>query len=328
MKLFVTGGTGFTGSHLTRRLLHQGHQVVVLDNQPGLFYDELKELGADIHLGSVGDRDLVHQLTAGCDIVHHLAATFRQVNLPQQAYWDINVEGTRYVLEAALTHGVKKVVYCSTCGVHGNVEHLPAGEDAPIAPADYYQYTKWEGERLVPGFVEQGLKVLILRPAAIYGPGDPERFAMIFKRTKGGKFLMAGKGETFYHPVYVDNLIDAFELATESDKGDGEAYLIADDRYVSLNELVTEVGNAMGLDVNIQHIPFWPVWTIALFTEILFKPLVGIDPPIFRRRVDWFRQNRGFDITKAKRELGYTPKVGLAEGLSNTAKWYREHGII
>lgn len=328
MRILVTGGTGFTGSHLTRRLLQKGHDVVVLDNKPGLFYAELKEMGAEIYLGSVADRDLADKVTQGCDVVHHLAAAFRQVNLPKQVYWDVNVEGTRYLLEAALKYGVQKFVYCSTCGVHGNVEKVPAGEDEPIAPADYYQYTKWEGEKIIPEFVQQGLKVVTLRPAAIYGPGDPERFSIIFKRARNGRFLMFGNGKTFYHPLYIDNLVDALELAAASDKEKGEAYLIADEQYYSLNDLVTAIGKAMGMRVNIQHLPFWPLWTAALITEIAYKPLIGIDPPLFRRRVDWFRQNRAFDITKAKQELGYQPRVGLEEGLAKTAKWYREHNII
>lgn len=328
MRILVTGGTGFTGSHLTRRLLEKGHDVVVLDNKPGLFHDELKDMGAEIYLGSVADRDMADKVTQGCDVVHHLAAAFRQVNLPKQIYWDVNVEGTRYLLDAALKYGVQKFVYCSTCGVHGNVEKIPSGEDAAIAPADYYQYTKWEGERIIPEFVEKGLSVVTLRPAAIYGPGDPERFSIIFKRAKRGQFLMCGSGKTFYHPLYIDNLVDAFELAAASDKCKGEAYLIADEYYYSLNDLVTAVGKAMGIDVKIQHVPFGPVWTVALLTEIAYKPLIGIDPPLFRRRVDWFRQNRGFDISKAKQELGYQPRVGLAEGLANTAAWYKEHGII
>lgn len=328
MRILVTGGTGFTGTHLTRRLLKQGHDVVVLDKNRGLFYDELQNMGAEICLGSVDDRDLVDKVTQGCDVVHHLAAAFRQVNLSKQVYWDVNVEGTRYLLEAALKYGVKKFIYCSTCGVHGNVAKIPAGEDSPIAPADYYQYTNWEGERIIPEFVEQGLPVVTLRPAAIYGPGDPERFSIIFKRCQSGKFPMFGDGETFYHPLYIDNLVDAFELAAASDKKDGEAYLIADEHYYSLNDLVTATGKAVGVDVKIQHFPFWPLWVASLLTEVAYKPLIGIDPPLFRRRVAWFRQNRAFDITKAKQELGYQPRVGLDQGLAATAKWYKEQGII
>ncbi len=328
MKILVTGGTGFTGSHLTRRLLQKGHQVVVLDNKPGIFYDELKQMGAEIYLGSVADRDLADKVTQGCDVVHHLAAAFRKVNLPQKIYWNVNVEGTRYLLDAALKYGVQKFVYCSTCGVHGNVKKTPSGEDAPIAPAEYYQSTKYEGEQIIPEFVKQGLKVVTLRPAAIYGPGDPERFSILFKKVNKGYFLMFGSGKSHYHPLYIDNLVDAFELAAASDRGNGEVYLIADEHYYSLNDLVTEIAKALEVHLNLIHLPFFPLWTAAFATEMLYKPFPGVDPPLFRRRVDWFRQNRAFDISKAKQELGYQPKVSLAEGLSKTARWYREKGII
>jgi nucleoside-diphosphate-sugar epimerase len=327
MKILVTGGTGFTGSHLTRRLLQKGHHVVVLDNQRGLVYDELKGQGAEIHIGSVTDRDLVLKLTQGCEVVHHVAALFRKVNLPKKVYWNVNVDGTRNVLEAALKSGVRKVVVCSTCGVHGHVKQGAAGEDAPIAPEDYYQYTKYEGERVVPQFLSQGLRCLILRPAGIYGPGDPERFFMLFKRVKKGRFMMFGNGEPHYHPLYIDNLIDAFELAAQSDKGDGEPYLIADEKAPTLNELVTAIAESLGVDLTIRYYPFWPLWAAAVACETVYKPL-PMDPPLFRRRVDWFRQNRAFNIEKAKKELGYQPKVGLEEGLANTAEWYRETGLL
>ncbi|NEN93101.1 MAG: NAD(P)-dependent oxidoreductase [Okeania sp. SIO3H1] len=328
MKILVTGGTGFTGSHLTRRLLKKGHEVVVLDNKPGLFYDELKELGAELHIGSVADRDIVDRVTQGCEVVQHLAAAFRQVNLAKNIYWDVNVEGTRYLLEAALKYGVQKFVYCSTCGVHGDVKQTPSGEDSPIAPADYYQYTKYQGEKIIPEFVDKGLKVVILRPAAIYGPGDPERFSILFKRVKTGNFFMCGSGASHYHPLYIDNLLDAFELATASDKCHGETYLIADEKYSTLNDLVTAIAKALNINCKITYIPFWPVWTVAFLTELLYKPFPGLDPPLFPRRVDWFRQNRAFSIEKAKRELGYQPKVDLDTGLAQTAKWYQEKGII
>jgi nucleoside-diphosphate-sugar epimerase len=282
-RFLVTGGTGFTGSHLTRRLLERGHHVVVLDNQPGRFHDELKRLGAEIHIGSVADREVARRVTEGCRVVHHLAAMFRQVNAPRQAYWQVNVEGTRYLLEAAREHGVRRFVYCSTCGVHGNVEHPPADETAPIHPEDYYQYTKWEGERVIEGFKGKGMGIVTLRPAAIYGPGDPERFFHLFKLAASGHFLMFGDGETTYHPLFVENLVDAFELAQTTPQADGEAYLVADERYWTLNDLITAIGKALGIKVKIRHLPFRPLWLAALACETAYKPLPK-EPPRLRRR--------------------------------------------
>jgi nucleoside-diphosphate-sugar epimerase len=327
MRAFVTGGTGFTGSALCRRLAQDGHQVVALDNKHGVFDEELRGLGVEIHIGSVTDRELVDRLTAGCDRVYHLAAAFRLVNLSRKQYHDINVNGTRWVLEAARRHDVPRVVYCSTCGVHGDVKRPPASEDSPIAPADYYQQTKWEGEVVAHEFVDQGLCVSIVRPTAIYGPGDPERFLHIFRRVARGRFLFLGDGAVHYHPVYVENLIDGMILAAEKQEACGRTYLIADDHSLPIRELVGEVAKALDTDVRFTRLPFWPTYAAAAAVEVAYKPLPA-EPPIFRRRLDWFRQNRSFSIDRARRELGYVPRVGLAEGLRRTGEWYRERGLI
>lgn len=327
MKVLVTGGTGFTGKALVRRLIEMGHQVVALDYKEGLKTQEIREWGAEVILGSVTDMDVVRRAVEGAEVVHHVAAAFREMDVPERHYYEVNVEGTRNVLQAAFDAGVRKVVYCSTCGVHGNVDHPPAGEDAPIRPADYYQRTKWEAEPVAREFFERGLRTTILRPAAIYGPGDPERFYLIFKRVAGGTFPMFGNGRTLYHPLYIDNLIDAFILAMEDGKGDGEAYLIADEQYIEIEDLVRRVAKALGTEVKIPHYPVWPVVVAGHIVEKACKPF-GINPPIFPRRVDWYRQNRAFRIDKAKRDLGYRPGVGIDEGLRRTAEWYRREGLL
>jgi len=327
MKVLVTGGTGFTGTALVRRLLSDGHSVVVLDYKEGLAASDLKRRGAEVILGSVTDRDVVTRVMSGVDLVHHLAAAFRELNVPARHYYEVNVEGTRNVLTAAADAGVQKVVYCSTCGVHGNVDHPPATEDSPIEPADYYQKTKYEAEPLVREWNRRGLRTTILRPAAIYGPGDPERFFMIFRRVARGVFPMFGDGKTTYHPLYIDNLVDAFIAAMQLDVGNGEAYLIADENYVEIEKLVKAVAAALGVDVSIPHYPLFPLVAAGHVCETLCKPF-GVTPPIFPRRVDWYRQNRAFDIRKAKRDLGYRPLVGLTEGLARTASWYRSEGYL
>ena len=327
MKILVTGGTGFTGKALVKRLLDDGHQVVAMDYKEGLKTQELRQWGAEVVIGTVTDRPLVDKIMKGIDVVQHLAAAFRELNVPESHYWDVNVQGTRNVLEAAFNEKVKKVIYCSTCGVHGNVDHPPGGEDAPIKPADYYQKTKYEAEPVTLEFFKKGLKTVIIRPAAIYGPGDPERFFMIYKRVASGKFPMFGSGRTLYHPLYIDNLVDALVLAMAPGKGDGKAYLIADEQYVPIEDLIRRVGKAMSVDVKIPHYPVWPVIIAGHICETICKPF-GITPPIFPRRVDWYRQNRAFKIDAAKRDLGYNPKVGLDEGLRKTYEWYKAEGLL
>jgi nucleoside-diphosphate-sugar epimerase len=231
------------------------------------------------------------------------------------------VNGTRNVLEAAKKHGVQKVVYCSTQGVHGHVKNPPGDENSPVAPEDYYQQTKYEGELVVQEFLKSGMNATIIRPTAIYGPGDPGRFLMIFKWAKKGYFPMFGNGRTFYHPVYIDNLVDAFLLTMEPDKGKGETFIIADELYLPIEDLVSRTGKAMGKEIRIVHMPIIPLIVAGHVCEKVCKPL-GIAPPIFPRRVDWYRQVRAFRIDKAKRELGYQPAVSIDEGLRRTAQWY------
>lgn len=327
MRVLVTGGTGFTGTALVKRLLMLGHAVVALDYKEGLQSDDLRAKGAEILTGSVTDRQVVEQSMKGVEVVFHLAAAFRELHKPNSFYAEVNVGGTQIVLSAARRHDVRKFIYCSTCGVHGNVARPPADEDAPIRPGDYYQRTKYEAEPLVSAAAGAEFETVILRPAAIYGPGDPERFFMIFKRVSQGTFPMFGSGRTLYHPLYVDNLVDAFLLCMPPGAGNGRAYLIADERYYQIEEIVRAVARALEMPVRIPHYPVLPVVALGHIMDKVYRPF-GLAPPVFPRRVDWYRQNRAFDITRAKRELGYAPRVHLDEGLRCTATWYREKGYL
>lgn len=327
MKILVTGGTGFTGSALVFRLLEKGHDIRVLDYKEGIRDEALRAAGAEIVYGSVTDAAAVREATEGCAFVYHVAAAFRELDEPEAFYHDVNVGGTRNVMEAAKACGVKKIVYCSTQGVHGHIADPPGDESSPIEPEDYYQQTKYEGEEVVREFINQGMNTTILRPTAIYGPGDPERFLMIYKFVDKGWFPMFGAGQTYYHPVYIDNLVDAFLLVMDPEKGRGETYIIADEEYVPIEELVKRVAKAMDKEVRIIHLPFLPLIAAAHVCEKVCQPF-GITPPLFPRRADWYRQVRAFSIEKARRELGYEPRVGLDEGLRKTAEWYWQEGYL
>jgi 2-alkyl-3-oxoalkanoate reductase len=327
LKLLVTGGTGFTGSRLVEYLIDKGHEVKVLDNQKGILYEYLLKKGANIILGSVTDRETVKKSLEGVEGVFHLAASFRQINAPKKTYRDVNVEGTRIICEEAIKKSLKKFVYCSTQGVHGDIKNPPGDENSPIEPVDYYQYSKHEGEKVVKEFAAKGLKSIIIRPTAIYGPGDPERFLYLFRFANKGKFYMFGNGKAFYHPVYIDNLNDGFYAAFESDKENAEVYLIADEEYFTIKELVKKIGQALDKEVKFIQFPFLPLYIAACICEFICMPF-KIAPPLFRRRVDWYRQNRAFKIDKAKRELNYKPGVGIEEGLEQTAKWYKDNNYL
>jgi nucleoside-diphosphate-sugar epimerase len=327
MRVLVTGGTGFTGAALVLRLLDEGYEVRSLDYQKGIVHDQLSEAGAELVSGSITDVEVVNKCMDDVNFVFHLAAAFRELDVPDEHYYDVNVNGTRNVFEAARQEKVNKVVYCSTQGVHGHINNPPGDENSPVAPEDYYQRTKYEGELVAQEYMKNGMKATVIRPTAIYGPGDPGRFLMIYKWAKKGFFPMFGSGKTYYHPVYIDNLVDAFMLTMEPDMGTGETYIIADEEYLEIKELVKKAGQAMDIDVRVRHFPIFPLIVAGHVCEKICKPF-GVAPPIFPRRVDWYRQIRAFKIDKAKGELGYEPKIGIDEGLRRTAEWYLKQGYL
>lgn len=171
MKICVTGGCGFTRAVLVERLLDDGHEISVIDKQPGLIDNALKAKGAQIIYASITDRDAATKAVEGCEVVQHLASAFREIGVPNRLYYDVNVEGTIIVTEESIKAGTRKLAYCSTQGVHGHIENPPDDENCPIAPADYYQQTKYEGEVVLHEYKGQ-IEYTILRPTAIYGAGD------------------------------------------------------------------------------------------------------------------------------------------------------------
>jgi nucleoside-diphosphate-sugar epimerase len=150
---------------------------------------------------------------------------------------------------------------------------------------------------------------------------------MMYQRVKKGTFPFFGPGAALYHPLYIDNFVDAFLLCLTSKACKGQTYLIADANYYKIKDIVLEIAKIMGVNLKVKHYPFAPLYAVATVVELLYKPLPA-DPPIFRRRADWFRQNRAFKIDKARRELGYDPGVDLHEGLSRTYAWYKDNGYL
>jgi len=239
----------------------------------------------------------------------------------------VNVEGTRRLLEAAWQAGVQRFVHCSTVGVQGEIKNPPADETAPYNPGDVYQESKCEGEKAaLKFFADSGLPGVVIRPVGIYGPGDT-RFLKLFKFIYNGKFRMLGSGNVLYHLTYIDDLVKGVILCGEKPEAVGQIYTLGGNEYVTLNELVTLVAEALEVPVPSKHFPVWPVWFAGLLCEMACRPL-RIEPPIYRRRVDFFIKDRAFDISKARRELGYEPEVDLRAGLKRTAEWYRAQGLL
>lgn len=330
MNVLVTGATGFTGGHLATMLARRGCRVnaLVREKSLGTFQrSEAANAGAIAVVGDLVNAWSLARATEGVDTVYHIAATYREAGQPDSAYTAINVDGTRNLLQAAKAAGVRRVVHCSTGGVHGHIEHPPANEDAPFGPGDVYQETKLAAETLAREFgIREGLDVVIARPIGIYGPGDT-RFLKMFRGIRRGRFPMLGSGEVFYHLTYIDDLVEGFRLCGEVPAAAGRTYILAGPRYTTLNELVSLIARELGTRPPRVHLPVWPFWLAGLACEIVCVPL-RLEPPLYRRRVDFYTKSRAFDTTRARTELGFTPRVDLQEGIRRTATWYQEQGLL
>ena len=325
-RALLTGGTGFTGSNLAPALLAAGYEVKALVRSPDKA-GALKQAGIEIIEDDLQDPKKIDAAVAGCTHVFHIAGLFRQAGLPDSTYHAVNTEAVRHLTAAASRAGVRRFVHCSTIGVHGDVKEIPCRETTPYNPGDIYQRTKMEGEKIaLAAHGTNGMEVAVVRPGSTYGPGDL-RFLKLFKGIRKGAFLMFGDGTHFMHMAYVDDLVSGFLLCGEHPAAAGEAFIIAGERYVPLNELIEGVAKAVGVRAPKLRFPLGPLLMAASACETVCKPL-GIEPPLYRRRCDFFWKTRAFSIDKAKSVLGYTPRVELSEGLMNTADWYRSEGLI
>jgi len=326
LRVLVTGATGFTGGHLARALAASGDHVLALVRQPGP-HIAANLPGVEVVTGDLRDAASLERAAEGVEVVYHIAAIYRQAGLRDNEYRAVNAEAVRTVIHAAKAGGARRVVHCSTVGVHGDVEHPPANEDAPLRPGDIYQETKLEGERVAREAArETGLEVVIARPTGIYGPGD-RRLLKLFRGVARRRFVILGDGEIFYHLTYIEDLVEGFRLCGTVPAAAGRTYILAGGEVTTLNALIGLIASEAGVRPPRVHLPVWPFWTAGALCELVCSPF-GIEPPLYRRRVDFFTKSRAFDISRARAELGYAPQVGLRDGIRRTLAWYRQAGWI
>lgn len=326
MRVLVTGATGFTGGHLARALKARGYDVRAMVRTPSAG-QALAADGISIVSGDLARPDSLAQAVKDIDVVYNIAALYRQAGLPESIYRQVNATAVGQLIEASAAAGVTRIVHCSTVGVHGDIEHPPAGEDAPLRPGDVYQESKVEGERIArETAAKTRLPVVIARPSGIYGPGD-RRLLKLFRGVARRKFVILGDGEIFYHLTYIDDLVEGLRLCGEIPQAAGQTYILAGAEVPTLNELVKLIAADANVAPPSLHLPVWPFWLAGAACEAVCAPF-GIEPPLYRRRVDFFTKSRAFDISRARAELGYRPSVDLREGIRRTLAWYRNAGWV
>ena len=317
MNVLITGAGGFIGSHLVDSQLEQGHDVRAID----LHLDLLRHQSANPHLeaicGDITDDEQLKDLVAGVEVIYHLASAHLDVSLSDDHYRRVNVGGTLSLLEAARQAGVKRFVHCSSVGVIGDVENPPADETAACHPTNIYEQTKLEGEKAALEYSHRtGFPVVVARPAWVYGPRCP-RTAKLMRTISKGRFPFFGEGNNMRHPVYISDAVKGLELCASAEGANGEVFIIAGEKAVPVYELVEVISTELGVNPPKLHLPITLGLLGGYSLEVVFK-LIGKAPPFSRRSVDFFLKHNAYDISKAKRNIGYSPRIDLRAGIRKT----------
>jgi nucleoside-diphosphate-sugar epimerase len=326
-KVLVTGAGGFIGRNLVRDQLDRGHSVTATDvDLSGL---EAMRLGGDLRCQQADIRSTsdLRPLLKDCDSVFHLAAAHLDVLREEAYYHDVNVRAAGSFARVAAEEGVGRFVHCSTVGVYGALQSLPADEETRPAPDIPYEETKLAGERAVREALSGATtSTVILRPAWVYGPYCPRTLKLI-RTIARRRFFFVGDGMNSRHPVYISDMLEAFELAATRGLPSGEVIIIAGPEAVSVQRLVELIIAELGMDYAPLRLPTWFMEATCLAVEKT-AALVGREPPFSRRSLKFFSESSAFDISKAVRVLEFHPQIRTREGLQLTIRYYRERGIL
>jgi nucleoside-diphosphate-sugar epimerase len=324
MEILITGGNGLLGRHLVSALLDRGDsvRVLVLPDEDAAW---LQERGVPVHRGDICRPETLTAPMSGVGAVLHLAGMMG-VWRPIEDYHAVNVTGTENVCRAALAEGAR-VVHVSSWTVYGMALGEPAREEFPLTPfREPYAITKAVGDMAVQRMmVEDGLPAVIVRPGTFFGPGDRLHFGRMADRLRAGKGVVVGSGDNALPFVYVTDVVQGLLLALEHERAVGQAYNITNDRPLTQQQILRAIAREIGARPPRLHIPYHALYAAGYAAERLATITPSRRrPPITRLGVAFFGTDNRYAIDKARRELGYAPRVELHEGVRLAAAWYRD----
>jgi len=328
MNALVTGGGGFLGSAIVRRLVARGDCVHSLARG---HYPELDALHVLQHPGDVADADAVKQAASGCDFIFHVAAK-AGIWGRYDDYYRANVVGTRNALDVCRQLGIRRLVYTSSPSVVFNGKDMEGvNESAPYATHfdAFYPQTKAEAERLVLASNSPELATVALRPHLIWGPGDNHLIPRIIARARSGRLRRIGSQPKKIDTIYIDNAADAHLLAADRLRPDspiaGKAYFLSQGEPVVLWDFVNRILQAAGVAPVTRSVPASLAYSAGWFLEMAYRVLrIESEPPMTRFLARELATAHWFDITAARRDLGYEPRVSIEEGLRRLGEWLRK----
>jgi farnesol dehydrogenase len=323
--VFITGGTGFIGSELIRKLLRQGKRIHALVRSIDKAKEMLPEDGITWFEGGLHDTKTISSGMDGCDQVYHLAGFAKLWHRDRNTFYKVNVEGLRNILESATLTGVRKVVYTSTAGAIGPSGDQPVSEDTPrtFPPTTDYEKSKVESEKLIPEYLKRGLKIVTVNPTRVFGPGELNQsnsVTILIRDYIAGKWkFIPGDGTGIGNYAFIDDVVKGHTLAME--KGaNGERFILGG-ANVSYNELFSSISEISQVSNKMYKVPVSLIMAMANFEQVKAAAL-GLEPlitPGFARKYlyDWET-----DHSKAEVELGYkaTP---FEKALRETIEWLK-----
>ena len=325
VEILITGGSGLLGRHLVPALQERGNSLRVLA-LPGEDTSWLEERGIAVYRGDIRRPETLVAPMRGVEGVFHLAAMMG-VWRPMEDYYAVNVTGAENVCRAALASGIRRFVHVSSWTVYGMALGNPTDEDFPLKPfREPYAVTKAEGDKLVQRMVvEEHLPAVIIRPGTFFGPGDQLHFGRMADRLRAGKGIIVGSGGNALPFVYVTDVLQGLLLALEHERAVGQAYNITNDRPLTQQEFLQAIAQAIGAKPPRLHLPYRLLYAAGYAAERLATLTHSRRrPPITRLGVAFFGTDNRHAIDKARRELGYRPRVALHEGVRLAAAWYRK----
>ena len=329
--LLVTGATGLVGSHVAQRARELGIPTRALVRESS---DKqlLSQWDVDLVYGDLTDHDSHVRAAEGVTVLVHCAAKVGDWG-PVNEYRRVNVQGTESLLKAVESNGcLKRVVHISSLGSYETRDHHGTDETTPISLTgiDGYTLTKAESDQLVRQHIEQNkLPATILRPGFIYGPRDRTVLPRILERLHVGGFKFLGDGQSLLNNTYVGNLTDAVFLALASDDTIGEVFNVTDGALVTKKQFISTIASLAGYDVPDKHVPLGVARMLAKLMESTWRLLGKQTAPLLNSaRIKFLGLNLDFSIEKAKRQLGYEPKVDFETGMQLAVGWCREAGLL
>lgn len=319
--VLVTGGTGFTGTVLLQQLAATGCTIRAIARKTSK-RESLSHIPIEWIEGNIYDSETIEAASESVNYVINLAAAYREAKIQDHVYHDVHVKGTQLLARACLKNqNFKRFLHVSTVGVHGHIDTPPANENTDYNPGDIYQETKTIAEKWLIDFSNaEKLPITIVRPAAIYGPGD-HRLLKIFKFGKLPIAPLIGYTQGLYHLIHVDDLCRFILLAASETETLGQIYICGNAEATSIKEIIETTAERLGRKPRFLRLPAWPFFLLGDICEKICKPL-GIEPPIYRRRVAFFTKDRSFNTEKMRSIKNFSYKFDNKSGIKNTVDWY------